>query len=82
MDIIATNILKKNEEELDDFFEKKDFNGINVTIPYKNTVIKYLDFISKKAEKIGAVNTIVNKEGKLYGYNTDYYGFFYNLKKK
>ena len=72
---------EKNEEELDDFFEKKDFKGINVTIPYKNTVIKYLDFISKKAEKIGAVNTIVNKEGKLYGYNTDYYGFSYDLKK-
>lgn len=72
---------EKNEEELDYFFERKDFKGINVTIPYKKTVIKYLDFVSKKAEKIGAVNTIVNKNGKLYGYNTDYYGFSYNLRK-
>ncbi|EGC83188.1 shikimate kinase [Anaerococcus hydrogenalis] len=72
---------EKNQEDLDDFFEKKDFKGINVTIPYKEKVIKYLDFVSDKAKKIGAVNTIVNKNGKLYGYNSDYYGFLYNLKK-
>lgn len=72
---------EKNQEDLDNFFEKKDFKGINVTIPYKEKVIKYLDFVSNKAKKIGAVNTIVNKNGKLYGYNTDYYGFLYNLKK-
>lgn len=72
---------EKNEEDLDEFFEKKDFKGINVTIPYKKTVIKYLDYISYKAKKIGAVNTIVNKNGKLYGYNTDYFGFFFNLNK-
>ena len=72
---------EKKEEDLDDFFEKKDFKGINVTIPYKEKVIKYLDFVSDKAKKIGAVNTIVNKNGKLYGYNTDYFGFLYNLKK-
>lgn len=72
---------EKNEDELDKFFEKKDFKGINVTIPYKKTVIKYLDHVSEKAKKIGAVNTIVNKNGKLYGYNTDYYGFSFNLKK-
>lgn len=72
---------EKKEDELDDFFGKKIFKGINVTIPYKKTVIKYLDYVSKKAKKIGAVNTIVNKNGKLYGYNTDYYGFSFNLKK-
>lgn len=72
---------EKNEEDLDEFFEKKDFKGINVTIPYKKTVIKYLDHVSDKAKKIGAVNTIVNKNGKLYGYNTDYFGFFFNLNK-
>ena len=72
---------EKNEDELDDFFEKKDFKGINVTIPYKNNVMKYLDHVSEKAKKIGAVNTIVNKKGKLYGYNTDYFGFFFNLNK-
>ncbi|MDY3006386.1 shikimate kinase [Anaerococcus porci] len=72
---------EKDEDELSDFFQKRDFKAINVTIPYKNDVIKYLDVISDKAEKIGAVNTIVNIEGKLYGYNTDYEGFLYNLKK-
>lgn len=49
--------------------------GCNVTIPYKEIVMKQLDFISKEAEAIGAVNTILIKEGKSYGYNTDYYGF-------
>ncbi|MBP5153369.1 MAG: shikimate dehydrogenase, partial [Lachnospiraceae bacterium] len=62
-------------EELDGFFEKREFTGINVTIPYKETVIPYLDEINISASKIGAVNTIVNRNGKLTGYNTDYYGF-------
>lgn len=61
-------------EELDEFFEKKDFAAINVTIPYKQTVIKYLDEIDFTVSKIGACNTIVNKNGKLFGYNTDYLG--------
>lgn len=53
--------------------------GSNVTIPYKEKVMDYLDFVSKEAEDIGAVNTIVLENGKLYGYNTDYYGFGYML---
>ncbi len=56
------------------FFEDRKFNAINVTIPYKRDVIKYLDWISDEAKAINAVNTIVNKSGKLYGYNTDFYG--------
>ena len=67
-------IIELSEEEIKPFFEKKNFEAINVTIPYKETVIEYLDFISDIAEKIGAVNTVVNRDGKLYGYNTDYYG--------
>lgn len=55
--------------------------GINVTIPYKEVVIPYLDKLSKKALEIGAVNTIkLTKKGKLKGYNTDYYGFMQSLK--
>ena len=61
-------------DELDAFMRAKDFKGINVTIPYKQDVIKYLDYVDDKASTIGAVNTVVNKDGKLYGYNTDYFG--------
>ena len=61
-------------EELKPFFAEKDFKAINVTIPYKKDVIPYLDWISDEAKAINAVNTIVNKNGKLYGYNTDFYG--------
>ena len=70
----AYDLIELTEEEIAPFFEKKDFAAINVTIPYKQTVIPYLDSISEVAERIGAVNTIVNRDGKLYGYNTDYYG--------
>ena len=62
------------KDELTAFMTKKDFKGINVTIPYKQDVIPFLDYIDPKAEEIGAVNTIVNKNGKLYGYNTDFFG--------
>lgn len=59
---------------VDALLKERAFKGINVTIPYKETVIPYLDCISENAKKIGAVNTIVNRAGKLYGYNTDYAG--------
>lgn len=62
------------KDKFDDFMSKHDFVAINVTIPYKEKVIPYLDYIDDAAKKIGAVNTIVNKNGKLYGYNTDYLG--------
>lgn len=61
-------------DRLDEFMKKRDFTAINVTIPYKEAVIPYLDFVSDKARAIGAVNTVVNREGKLYGYNTDFSG--------
>ena len=63
-----------NEKEFYEFMQKKDFKAINVTIPYKEKVIPYLHYISPEASKIKAVNTIVNKDGLLYGYNTDYLG--------
>lgn len=68
-------------EDLDSFMKKKDFLGINVTIPYKSDVIPYLDYIDEVAEKIGAVNTVINREGKLYGYNTDFYGMKMLIEK-
>jgi len=58
------------------YHREDEYRGINVTIPYKESVIKYLDDIDVEAEKIGAVNTIkVTDENKLVGYNTDVYGF-------
>ena len=68
------NLIPLSEDEIALFFEKREFKAINVTIPYKETVIPYLDEISETAKKIGAVNTIVNKEGRLFGFNTDFYG--------
>lgn len=62
------------KDELHSFMEKRDFCAINVTIPYKELVIPHLYFTDESAKSIGAVNTIVNREGKLYGYNTDFYG--------
>ncbi|MBI5574405.1 MAG: shikimate dehydrogenase [Elusimicrobia bacterium] len=59
-----------------------DIAGVNVTIPHKENVIKYLDKISDEAKKIGAVNTIVHKNGKLSGFNTDYYGFLKSISEK
>ncbi len=61
-------------EEVPAFMEAKAFKAINVTIPYKQTVIPYLTEIDEAALGIGAVNTVVNRDGKLYGYNTDFYG--------
>ena len=62
--------LAKNEVE--EFLRARDFCAINVTIPYKETVIPYLDFVSDEEKAIGAVNTNVNKDGKSFGYNTDF----------
>lgn len=61
-------------DELDAFFAAKDFAAINVTIPYKTAVIPYLAHVDDAAKAIGAVNTIVNRGGELWGYNTDFYG--------
>ena len=68
------------EEEARRFMEARAFAAINVTIPYKQLVIPYCDVVDPKAAAIGAVNTIVNRDGKLYGYNTDYAGFAYLAK--
>lgn len=61
-------------EELGPFLTAREFRAINVTIPYKEAVIPYLDEIDPAAQRIGAVNTIVNRDGRLYGYNTDHAG--------
>ncbi|MBQ4313603.1 MAG: shikimate dehydrogenase, partial [Clostridia bacterium] len=63
-----------SREDFADFMTRRQFKAINVTIPYKQEVIPFLDEISDTAQTIGAVNTIVNRDGKLYGYNTDFGG--------
>ena len=68
-------------QNVDSFMKSKSFLAINVTIPYKEKVIPYLDYIDNSAKKIGAVNTVVNKNGKLYGYNTDYSGMMGLINK-
>lgn len=70
------------KDELGEFMTRKDFKAINVTIPYKQDVIPYLDFVSDTAREIGAVNTIINRDGKLYGYNTDFGGMTALIKRQ
>lgn len=63
-------------------FIKEGYDGFNVTIPYKKEIIPYLDFIDDRAEKTGAVNTVVKVGGKYHGYNTDIAGMRYALMRK
>lgn len=71
------------EEELPNFMsfvKENNIFGFNVTIPYKTIIIPYLDYIEENAKKIGAINTVLYKNNKFYGYNTDYFGFIETLK--
>lgn len=67
-------IREVEKDRLDAFMIERDFIGINVTIPYKELVIPHLYSIDDDAKRIGAVNTVVNRDGLLYGYNTDFFG--------
>ncbi len=74
-------LYEKEPEEIEDFMLNGDFDGMNVTIPYKETVIPYMSAISESAKKIGSVNTVTRQpDGTLFGDNTDYYGFAYLLE--
>ena len=75
-------LFEREPDELDGFFEKREFSGLNVTIPYKKDVIKYCAELSDTAKKIGSVNTItVQPDGTLYGDNSDYFGFSYMIEQ-
>ena len=69
-----------SREEFHSFMSSRAFRGINVTIPYKKEVIPYLDYMDEAARTIGAVNTIIHRDGQLCGYNTDCPGFLYMLR--
>lgn len=68
-------LFEKEPEEVEGFLKSGSFDGLNVTMPYKQTVIPFLDELSPVAQALGAVNTIVRRNGKLIGHNTDYFGF-------
>ena len=69
------DLFEREPEDIGDLLRNTDFDGINVTIPYKKEGLPYLNEIDPLALRLGAVNTIVKRAGKLFGYNSDYYGF-------
>ena len=75
-----TNYDIKSIHDLNNVFNSKNLCGLNVTIPYKEKIIRFLDKISDEAEQIGAVNTICFENGSKVGYNTDIFGFTESLK--
>ncbi len=76
------HLIEKKPEEVEDFLKHGNFDGLNVTIPYKKTVIPYCDALSDRASRIGSVNTILRqKDGRLFADNTDYDGFLRLIKK-
>ncbi|MCY9592565.1 shikimate dehydrogenase [Paenibacillus chitinolyticus] len=78
----AFHVLPEQLEEAVAGIRALGFGGVNVTIPHKVNVMKYLDEINADAEALGAVNTVVNRGGKLIGYNTDGIGYVRSLKEE
>lgn len=74
-------LLDYSKTELENLLESKKFHALNITIPYKQSVIDFIDVLDNVSLKTRTVNTIVNKNGVLYGYNTDYFGFKYLIKQ-
>lgn len=74
-------VVELEKEDVGKLLTSKYYDGMNVTIPYKQLVIPYLDYIDDIAKGIGAINTIVLRDGLLYGYNTDVGGMQYAMKK-
>ena len=74
-------LIELEPDQLGDFLRQENIGGLNVTIPYKRDVMAFCDVIDEGAKAIGSVNTIVRREGKLYGYNTDIDGFLYMLRR-
>lgn len=75
------DLIEKKPGEVGEFLEERKFQGLNVTIPYKKKVFDYCDQVTELARRIGSINTIANRGGKLYGDNTDYYGFRYMIQR-
>ena len=80
LDAKYENYPLSNIEDFKDLIQQNSFTGINVTIPFKRTIIPYLDELSDEVKVIGAVNTILFSEGKTIGFNTDVHGFINSIK--
>ncbi len=74
-------LIELEPDQLADFLRREDIGGLNVTIPYKREVMRFCDEIDPEAKAIGSVNTLVRRDGKLCGYNTDIDGFRYMLRR-
>ena len=74
-------LIEREPEELEPFLRREDIGGLNVTMPYKRDVMPFCDVLDPAAEAIGSVNTLVRRDGKLYGYNTDLDGFCCMLRR-
>ena len=72
---------EREPEGIEDLLKNGDFDGLNVTIPYKKEVLQYLDEVDELALRLGSVNTIVRRNGRLEGHNSDYYGFTSMVKR-
>lgn len=77
---VAFNVKKDKLKEATEAIRALNIRGVNITVPHKETVIQYIDEVSDEAKNIGAVNTILNNEGILKGFNTDVNGFILSLK--
>ncbi|MDU6397796.1 MAG: shikimate kinase [Veillonella sp.] len=73
-------LFEREPSQLQEFFADPELQGINITIPYKVNALEACDIIDPRAERIGCVNTMVRKDGKWHGYNTDYDGFVFTLQ--
>ena len=73
-------LFEREPSQLQEFFDDPELQGINITIPYKVNALEACDVVDPRAERIGCVNTMVRKDGKWYGYNTDYDGFVFTLQ--
>ena len=76
---IGYDLVELKPSELENFAKNDLYAGFNVTIPYKKAIIKYLDELDETAKAVGAVNTVLKRNGKLVGYNTDLFGMEYML---
>ena len=73
-------LFEREPSQLQEFFDDQELQGINITFPYKVNALEACDVVDPRAERIGCVNTMVRKDGKWHGYNTDYDGFVFTLK--